>query len=87
VLRALGNGKAKEIGTIPAGTLTYVDSSSLKAGKTYTYTVRLATATSGGLTAQGVMAPVGPSNVQATDGTLATGTICSGVSEPRVSAR
>ena len=74
VLRALGNGKAKVIGTIPAGVLTYVDSAGLKAGKPYKYTVRLATATSGGLTAQGVMAPVAPSNVQATDGTLTTGT-------------
>jgi hypothetical protein len=75
VLRALGSGKAKVIAAATAsGALTYVDSAGLKAGKIYTYTVRLATATSGGLTAQGVMAPVAPSNVQATDGTLATGT-------------
>jgi hypothetical protein len=74
VLRALGSGKAKVIGTVAAGVLTYVDSVGLKAGKTYTYTVRLATATSGGPTAQGVMAPTGPNGVTATDGTLTSGT-------------
>jgi hypothetical protein len=74
VLRALGSGKAKAIGTVAAGVLTYVDSAGLKAGKTYTYTVRLATATSGGPTAQGVMATPGPNGVTATDGTLTSGT-------------
>jgi len=74
VLRALGSGKAKAIATVGAGVLTYVDSAGLKAGKTYTYTVRLATATSGGPTAQGVMAPPGPNGVTATDGTLTSGT-------------
>jgi fibronectin type 3 domain-containing protein len=74
VLRALGSGKPKAIGTVAAGVLTYVDSVGLKAGKTYTYTVRLATATSGGPTAQGVMATPGPNGVTATDGTLTSGT-------------
>lgn len=74
VLRALGSGKPKAIATVAAGVLTYVDSVGLKAGKTYTYTVRLATATSGGPTAQGVMAPTGPNGVTATDGTLTSGT-------------
>ena len=86
VLRALGSGKAKAIGTIPAGTLTYVDSSSLKAGKTYTYTVRLATATSGGTTGQGVKAPVGPAGVTATEGTLTTGTTITWTSAPKATA-
>jgi fibronectin type 3 domain-containing protein len=86
VLRALGNGKAKAIGTIPAGTLTYVDSSSLKAGKTYTYTVRLATATSGGTKGQGVKAPVGPAGVTATEGTLTTGTTITWTSAPKATA-
>ena len=83
VLRALGSGKAKVIGTVAAGVLTYVDSVGLKAGKTYTYTVRLATATSGGPTALGVMAPVGPTGVAATDGTLTTGTTVTWTAAPK----
>ena len=83
VLRASGRGKPKVIATLPAGVLAYVDSAGLKAGKTYTYSVRLATSTTGGATAQGVMAPAGPARVDATDGGLATGTTVTWSAAPK----
>lgn len=72
ILRQEGSKKPKAIGTASASARTFTDTSG-KAAKVYKYYVRLSSATSGGLWDSGWKAKVGPSNAQATDGTLTTG--------------
>jgi hypothetical protein len=73
ILRGEGSKPPKVIGTVGTGVLTYVDAAVPKAGKAYTYVVRISTATSGGRQDVGWKATIGPSAVVATDGTLQTG--------------
>ena len=85
ILRGEGSKTPKAIGTVGTGVLTYVDSAVPKAGKAYTYVVRISTATSGGMQDVGWKATIGPSAVVATDGTLQTGVQLTWVLAPKSS--
>ena len=85
ILRGEGSKTPKVIGTVGTGVLTYVDSAVPKAGKAYTYVVRISTATSGGMQDVGWKATIGPSAVVATDGTLQTGVQLTWVLAPKAS--
>ncbi len=85
ILRAEGSKAPKVIGGVADGVLTYVDSAVPKAGKAYTYVVRISTATSGGRQAIGWKATVGPSSMTATHGTLQTGVQLTWVLAPSAS--
>jgi len=83
ILRGEGSKTPKAIGTVGTGVLTYVDSAVPKAGKAYTYVVRISTATSGGMQDVGWKATVGPSSMTATHGTLQTGVQLTWVLAPK----
>jgi hypothetical protein len=85
ILRGEGSKKPKVIATVGAAIRTYIDTAVPKASKLYKYTVRLASATTGGLVNTGWKAPAGPSGLTATDGTLSTGVQLTWVLAPKSS--
>ena len=85
ILRGEGSKKPKVIATVGAAIRTYVDTAVPKATKLYNYTVRLASATTGGLVNSGWKAPAGPSGLTATEGTLSTGVQLTWVLAPKAS--
>jgi hypothetical protein len=85
ILRGEGSKKPKVIATVGAGIRTYIDTAVPKATKLYNYTVRLASATTGGLVNAGWKAPTGPSGLTATEGTLSTGVQLTWVLAPKSS--
>lgn len=85
VLRGEGSKKPVVIATVGAAIRTYIDTAVPKPTKLYNYTVRLASATTGGLGNSGWKAPAGPSGLTATDGTLSTGVQLTWVLAPKSS--
>ncbi len=85
ILRGEGSKKPKAIATVGAAIRTYIDTAVPKASKLYKYTVRLASATTGGLVNTGWKAPAGPSGLTATEGTLSTGVQLTWVLAPKSS--
>ena len=85
ILRGEGSKKPKAIATVGAAIRTYIDTAVPKPKKLYKYTVRLASATTGGLVNSGWKAPAGPTGLTATDGTLSTGVQLTWVLAPKSS--
>jgi hypothetical protein len=85
ILRGEGSKKPKAIATVGPAVRTYIDTAVPKATKLYNYTVRLASATTGGLVNSGWKAPAGPSGLTATEGTLSTGVQLTWVLAPKSS--
>jgi len=85
ILRGEGSKTPKVIATVGAAVRTYIDTAVPKATKLYNYTVRLASATTGGLVNSGWKAPAGPTGLTATDGTLSTGVQLTWVLAPKSS--
>ena len=85
ILRGEGSKKPKVIATVGPAIRTYIDTAVPKPTKLYNYTVRLASATTGGLVNSGWKAPAGPTGLTATDGTLSTGVQLTWVLAPKSS--
>jgi hypothetical protein len=85
ILRGEGSKKPKVIATVGPAIRSYIDTAVPKATKLYNYTVRLASATTGGLVNSGWKAPAGASGLTATDGTLSTGVQLTWVLAPKSS--
>jgi hypothetical protein len=85
ILRGEGSKKPKAIATVGASVRTFTDTAVPKPTKIYSYTVRLASQTTGGLVNTGWKAPPGATGLTATDGTLSTGVQLTWVLAPKSS--